>query len=53
MLSLVKLKSSGLDVGPLGNGEAHVAENLGHLIEHLAHGMDAPLLQRPGAHRQA
>jgi hypothetical protein len=42
----------GLDVGPLGDGEAHVGEDLGDLVEHLAHRVDAPLLQRSETDRQ-
>ena len=42
----------GLDVRPFGDGEAHVGEDLDHLVEHLADGVDAPVLQRPGAHGQ-
>ena len=38
--------------GPFGDGEAHVGEDLDHLVEHLADGVDAPILQRPGAHGQ-
>ena len=33
----------GLDLGPLGDGEAEVRENLGELIHHLAHRVDAAL----------
>ena len=32
--------------GPFGDGKAHVAEYLGDLVEHLADGMDAAVLQR-------
>ena len=51
-VELGEVEVVGLDVGPLGDGEAHVAEDLDDLVEHLAHRMDAPILQRPGAHRQ-
>ena len=42
----------GLDVRALGDGKAHVAEDLGHLVEHLADGMDASVLQGAEAHGQ-
>ena len=42
----------GLDVRPLGDGKAHVAENLGDLVEHLADRMNAPILQWADAHGQ-
>ena len=42
----------GLDIRPLGDGEPHVAENLGNLVEHLAHRMNSPILQWADAHRQ-
>ena len=41
-----KIVIIGFDVGPLDEGEAHIGENLGDLIHHLADGMDAPLPQR-------
>ena len=42
----------GLDVRPFGDGEAHVAEDLDHLVEHLADGVNAPVLQGPEPHGQ-
>ena len=41
MLSLVKLRSSRLDVRPFGDGEAHVGEDLDAFVVDLADGMDA------------
>ena len=52
-VELGEVEVVGLDVGPLGDGEAHVGEDLGHLVEHLADGMDAPVLQRPERARAA
>ena len=40
----------GLDVGTLGDREAHIGEDLGDLVGDLAHGMDAPLGERAFAH---
>ena len=51
-VELGEVEVVGLDVGPFGDGEAHVGEDLDHLVEHLADGMDAPVLQRAGAHGQ-
>ena len=51
-IELGEVEIVGLDVGPLGDGEAHVAEDLGHLVPHLADGVDAPFLQRPEPHGQ-
>ena len=51
-VELGEVEIVGLDVGAFGNGEAHVAEDLGHLVPHLADGMDAPFLQGPEPHRQ-
>ena len=42
----------GLDVRAFGDREAHIGEDLGDLVGDLAHGMDAPLGERPFAHRQ-
>ncbi|EGE58936.1 hypothetical protein RHECNPAF_253009 [Rhizobium etli CNPAF512] len=43
----------GLDIGTLGDREAHVGEDRGDLIDDLADRMDAAALGRRGAHRQA
>ena len=51
-VELGEVEIVGLDVGPFGDGKAHVAEDLGHLVPHLADGMDAPVLQRPEPHGQ-
>ena len=51
-VELGEVEIVGLDVGPFGDGEAHVAEDLGHLVPHLADRMDAPVLQRPEPHGQ-
>ena len=40
------------DVRALGDGKAHVAEDLDHLVEHLTDGMDAPVLQGADADGQ-
>ena len=37
----------GLDVGTLGDREAHIGEDLGDLVGHLADRMDAALGERP------
>ena len=42
----------GLDVGTLGNGEAHIGEDRGELVGHLRDRVDAPDLERRFAHRQ-
>ncbi len=42
----------GLDVRPLGDGEAEVGENRGDLVDHLADRMDAAGFERRGAERQ-
>ena len=42
----------GLDVGTLGDGEAHVGEDRGELVDHLRDRMDAADLERRFAHRQ-
>ncbi len=42
----------GLNIRPLGNREAHIGEDLGDLVGHLAHGVDAALGKRPFAHRK-
>jgi len=39
----------GLDVGPFGDREAHIGEDLGDLVGDLAHGVDAALGERPFA----
>ena len=41
-----------LDVGTLGDREAHVGEDLDALIEHLRDRVDAPLRERAGTNRQ-
>ena len=41
-----------LDVRPFGDREAHVGEDRGDFVEHLADRMDAPGLDAGGAHRQ-
>ena len=51
-VELGEVEIVGLDVGALGDGEAHVAEDLGHLVPHLADGMDAAFLQRAEPHGQ-
>ena len=51
-VELGEVEVVGLDVRPFGDGEAHVAEDLGHLVPHLADGVDAPVLQRPEPHGQ-
>ena len=40
----------GLDVGALGDREAHIGEDFRDLVGDLAHGMDAPLGERAFAH---
>src|SRR4029450_11648847 len=40
----------GLDVWPLGDRESHIGEDLGDLVGHLAHRMDAPLGERALTH---
>ena len=42
----------GLDVRPLGDGEAEIGEDRRHLLEHLRDRMDAPGLDPGGPHRQ-
>ena len=42
----------GLDVGTFGDGKAHVGEDRGELVDHLADRMDAADLGRRLAHRQ-
>jgi hypothetical protein len=42
----------GLDVRPFGDGEAHVAEDRGDLVDHLADRMDAARSAGDWAHRQ-
>ena len=51
-VELGEVEVVGLDVWPLGDGKAHVAEDLGDLVEHLADRMDAPVLQRAEPHGQ-
>ena len=46
-VELGEVEIVGLDVRTFGDGEAHVAEDLDALVEHLADGMDAPVLQGP------
>ena len=48
----VEVVEVGLDVRPLGNREAHIGEDLGDLVGHLAHGVDAALGKRSFAHRK-
>ena len=42
----------GLDVGTFGDGEAHIGEDRGQLVDDLRDRMDAPGLERRFAHRQ-
>ena len=42
----------GLDVRPFGDRKAHVGEDRGELVDHLADRMDAAGLSGAGAHRQ-
>ena len=42
----------GLDVRTFGDRKAHIGEDLGDLVGHLADGMDAPLGKRAFAHRK-
>ena len=52
-VELGEVEVVGLDVRPLGDGKAHVAEDLGDLVEHLADRMDAAVLQRAERARAA
>ena len=52
MLSAVKLLKSVSMSGTFGDREAHIGEDLGDLVHHLADRMDAALGQRALAHRQ-
>jgi hypothetical protein len=40
-IQLVEVEIVGLDVRPFGDREAHVGEDGGELLDHLAHRMDA------------
>ena len=51
-VELGEVEIVGLDVGPFGDREAHVAEDLGHLVPHLADRMDARRPARAEPHRQ-
>ncbi len=42
----------GLDVGTFGDGETHISENRGQLVDDLRDRMDAADLERGFAHRQ-
>ena len=42
----------GLDVGTLGDRESHIGEDLGDLVGHLAHRMNAALGERPEPNRE-
>ena len=42
----------GLNVRAFGDGKAHVGEDRGQLVHHLADGVNAPALNRAFAHRQ-
>ena len=51
-VELGEVEIVGLDVGTFGDREAHVGEDRGQLVDHLADRMDAALLRRRLAHRQ-
>ena len=51
-VELGEVEVVGLDVGTFGDGEAHVGEDGGELVGHLADRMDAAGLRRALAHRQ-
>ena len=51
-IQLAEVEIVGLDVRPFGDRKAHVGEDGGQFVDHLAHRMDAPGLGRGLAHRQ-
>ncbi len=51
-IELGEVEVVGLDVGTFGDREAHVGEDRGELVDHLADGMDAADLGGRLAHRQ-